>query len=161
MDADTPRNRCEWGERLLRTTDYARLLLRRAQLALALLAVPVAMTVGVVVTGMAQPGPAATVSATAVDALHTTYDALSRIELRPGSLGAPARADEIARDLTTSAVDQPTVNGLLAGLSTLGCCWTLLGATGAIWRRRLDDRDLRDWAAGWARVEPRWSGRTV
>jgi hypothetical protein len=35
----------------------------------------------------------------------------------------------------------------------------LLVTTGAIWRRRLVERDLQGWSDGWARVEPLWSDR--
>jgi hypothetical protein len=141
---------------LMRTTDYARQLVRRAQLALAALAVPVSIAVGAAVAGTVPPDPAVP-----APALRTASDLLSRIALLPavpGTVGALARAEAAARDL---APDRRTVNGMLAGLSTLTCCWTVLAAAGAIWRRRLHERDMGEWAEGWALVEPHWSGRTV
>jgi hypothetical protein len=52
-------------------------------------------------------------------------------------------------------------SALLVGLITLFLCWAVLLLAGAIWRYRLAVRDYRDWTDGWARVEPRWSNRTV
>lgn len=107
MNADTPSEQLRRESPLLRTTDYARVLLWRAQLALAALAVPVSLTVGVVVVG----------------------------------------------------ADRDAARGAVAGMATLIVCWVLLLTAGAIWRRRLARRDERNWADGWARVEPLWSER--
>jgi hypothetical protein len=130
MNADTPHDRRHREAPLLRTTDYARRLLRRAQFALAVLAVPVSMTVGIVVAG-SEPGP---VSA--------------------GPAGPPGLEQ-------MSLVGSPAMLGLTAGLVTLTICWLILGAAALGWRHRLHERDLRDWAEGWAQAEPVWSDRRL
>jgi hypothetical protein len=73
--------------------------------------------------------------------------------------GALARAEEIADELSPAGSDVVAEDGLLAGLGTLGSCWALLLVAGAIWRRRLVERDLQGWSDGWARVEPLWRDR--
>ena len=149
MEPDTPGDEDRGrGPRPPRRTDYARLLLRRAQLALCVLAMPVAVNVGVVVAGTA-PDP--------------VLGSASTIEagVPAGAISELARAEELVDDPRPKAVPAGTVNGIMAGLSTLSCCWILLATAGTIWRRRLAERDLRDWADGWASVEPLWSGRPV
>lgn len=49
--------------------------------------------------------------------------------------------------------------GVMAGITTLVSCWTLLGLGVTSWRRHLALVDRQRWADEWARVEPRWSGR--
>ena len=164
MDADTPRNRRGRPLPLPRATDYARLLLGKAQLALAVLAVPVSMTVGIVVAGSDHAAPGTPAASPAVAMLRTASDLVSRVELlpaTPGTVAGLARADEIAREPAPGPPDVQPVNGLLAGLCTLGSCWVALAVAGTMWRRRLDERDLRDWSDGWARVEPLWSDRPL
>lgn len=154
MNADTPCNRHRRRGPLPRSTDYARLLLRRAQLALAALAVPVAVAVGIAATGT-QPdaGVATTAGTQMISGVASGIDSLT---VAPGAL---ARAEEIADELSPAGSDVDAGDGLLAGLGTLASCWVLLVATGAIWRRRLVERDLQGWSDGWARVEPLWSDR--
>ena len=160
MDADTPGHD---GAALMRPTDHARLLIHKAQLALAGLAVPVALLVGVIATDPETVQLAAVTGDVEVAPLADRY-ASERAASTPGAL---ARAEEIATRIATapsgstaSAAERRQV-GLTTGLGTLLVCWTLLIALGALWRRRLAARDVRDWAAGWAQVEPYWSNRTV
>jgi hypothetical protein len=153
MNADTPCNRHRRRGPLPRSTDYARLLLHRAQLALAALAVPVAVAVGIAAIG---PEPAA--GATTGAGAQLVADLESGIEALTAP-GALARAEEIADELDPAGSDAVAGDALLAGLGTLVGCWVLLVAAGAIWRRRLVERDLQGWAGGWARVEPLWSDR--
>jgi hypothetical protein len=139
---------------LPRSTDYARMLLHRAQLALAALAVPVAVAVGIAAIGTeADAGVATGAGAQMVSDLESGIDSLSTA---PGAL---ARAEEIADELSPAGSDVVAEDGLLAGVGTLGSCWALLLVAGAIWRRRLVERDLQGWSDGWARVEPLWSDR--
>lgn len=155
MNADTPCNRHRRRGPLPRSTDYARLLLHRAQLALAALAVPVAVAVGIAATG-SEPdaGVAAAAGAQMISDVESGFDSLT---VAPGAL---ARAEEIADELSPARSDDVVAgDGLLAGLGTLASCWVLLVTTGAIWRRRLVERDLQGWSDGWARVEPLWSDR--
>lgn len=151
MNADIPCNRHRRRGPLPRSTDYARLLLHRAQLALAALAVPVAVAVGI---GAGAPDPGVTAAGARV-----ASDLGSRIGSPTVAPGALARAEEIAEEPAPAGPDDVAEDGLLAGLGTLACCWVLLVATGAIWRRRLVERDLQGWSDGWARVEPLWSER--
>jgi hypothetical protein len=152
MDADTPCNHHRRRGPLPRATDYARLLLHRAQLALAALAVPVAVAVGVAAIGT-EAGAGVVTGAQLASDLESGIHSLSTAP------GGPARAEEIADELSPAGSDAVAGNGLLAGLGTLACCWLLLLAAGAIWRRRLVERDLQGWSDGWARVEPVWSDR--
>jgi hypothetical protein len=145
MNADTPSYRHHRRPPLPRSTDYARLLLHRAQLALAALAVPVAVAVGIAADATA-PHPGAAELRSEIDSLIAGPAAL-------------ARAEEMPRERPAAGSELGTADGLPAGLGTLAGCWALLVATGAIWRRRLVERDLRGWSDGWARVEPRWSDR--
>ena len=133
MNADTPHDRRHREAPLLRTTDYARRLLRRAQFALAVLAVPVSMTVGIVVAG-------------------------TEPRVVGSSVSGPAGPPGVEQ---MSLVGSPAMLGLTAGLATLTICWLILGAAALGWRHRLHERDLRDWAEGWARVEPVWSDRPL
>jgi hypothetical protein len=153
VNADTPCNRHRRRGPLPRSTDYARLLLHRAQLALAALAVPVAVAVGI-----AAIGPEPDAGATAGAGAQQVSDLESGIE-SPTAPGALARAEEIADELDPAGSDAVAGDGLLAGLGTLAGCWVLLVAAGAVWRRRLVERDLQGWSDGWARVEPLWSDR--
>ena len=164
MNADTPGHD---GAALMRPTDHARLLIHKAQLALAGLAVPVALLVGVIATDLESVQLAAVTGEVEVTPLAARYAS----EHPASSPGALARAEESA----TRIVDAPSGSmasaaerrhagltaGLTAGLGTLLGCWTLLIALCALWRRRLAARDVRDWATGWAQVEPYWSNRTV
>jgi hypothetical protein len=163
VNADTPGHD---GAALMRPTDHARLLIRKAQLALAGLAVPVALLVGVIATDPE------TVQLAAVTGVEMAPLAERYASEQPASApGALARAEEIATRIaaapsgsTASAAERRQAGltaGLTVGLGTLLVCWTLLIALGALWRRRLAARDLRDWATGWAQVEPYWSNRTV
>lgn len=157
MEPDTHRNDHGWSPR---TTDYARALLHKAQIALALLAVPLAAAVGFAVAGWAPATTAGPAAAGVV--LRTVSEIVTGVDLLPttsGSVGALARAEEIAQRVPADAADGSVLSGVLAGLSTLGICWALLATGTALWRRRLVERDLRDWAAGWAQVEPLWSDR--
>jgi hypothetical protein len=130
------------------------MLLHRAQLALAALAVPVAVAVGIAAIGA---------DADARVANSAGGQLVSDLESGIGSSrttpGAPARSEEIADELFPAGADAVAEDGLLAGLGTLGSCWVLLLAAGAVWRRRLVERDLQGWSDGWARVEPLWSDR--
>lgn len=157
MNADTPRNCHRRRGPLPRSTDYARLLLHRAQLALAALAVPVAVAVGIAATGADRWEPDSVV--TTAERQLVSDLGIDPLTAAPGTVGALARAEAIAHELPSAGSDVGTGNGLLAGLGTLGSCWALLVAAGAIWRRRLVERDLRGWSDGWARVEPLWSDR--
>ncbi len=66
----------------------------------------------------------------------------------------------VAASLTQPAgTDHPQWAGVTAGVATLLACWVLLGLGAAWWGRRLAALDRRNWAAGWARVEPSWSSR--
>jgi hypothetical protein len=159
MNADTPGNRCG-GHPLLRSTDHARFLLRKAGIALAALAIPVAVVVGVVAAGPPAPAHSEAAAATASDTLRP-LSAAPRSDA-PGSAVSIARAEEIAEPGPDHRTAPDSTNmGRQAALTVLFMCWALLLLIGAIWRRRLAARDLRDWAEGWAEVEPRWSGRTV
>lgn len=163
-----------------RATDHARTLIRKAQLALAGLAVPVAMVVGVATAAGSTPastpsglGPVgARPTSGWVSPTPGSVAGLAQAEVgRSGSAGSPAAGAEMTgfpaagpRPAGTTSIERMTgrpLDGVLAALLTLLVCWGLLAGAGAVWRRRLAARDLRDWADGWARVEPRWSGRTV
>ncbi len=154
MNADTPCNRHRRRGPLPRSTDYARLLLHRAQLALAALAVPVAVAVGIAATGSEPDAGVAT--AAGAQLISDVESGIDSLTVAPGAL---ARAEEIADELSPAGSDVVAGDGLLAGLGTLASCWVLLVAAGAIWRRRLVERDLQGWSDGWARVEPLWSDR--
>ena len=156
MTADTPRE--HRAGHLMRSTDHARLLLRKAQLGLAFLAVPVAVTIGVIAADPAGFTLAAPVAHAALEQPESGTADIGPIE--PGSISALARTEDVAERVLAEP-DPPNrpINGLTAGLCTLAGCWALLGGAAAIWRRRLAGRDLDDWAAGWARVEPSWSDR--
>ena len=121
MDASTPRDRYRRPAPLLRATDEARRLIRRAQLALAAAALAAAVPVAMIVAEQA--------------------------------------AEQQSAALIPAATADPLVTGALAGLTTLFACWTVLAVACGVWRARLAARDRLDWAADWARVEPRWSGR--
>jgi hypothetical protein len=130
------------------------MLLHRAQLALAALAVPVAVAVGVAAIGAEADARVATGAGG-----QLVSDLESGIDSSSTTPGALARAEEIADELSPAGADAVAEDGLLAGLGSLGSCWVLLLAAGAIWRRRLVERDLQGWSDGWARVEPLWSDR--
>lgn len=49
--------------------------------------------------------------------------------------------------------------GAIAALGTLIVGWTLTAAGGTVGRRRLEEQEHDRWAAGWAGIEPEWSGR--
>ncbi len=158
MTADTPRE--HRGGRLMRSTDHARSLLRKAQLGLAFLAVPVAVTIGVIAADPAGFTLAAPVAQAALGQYHPGTADIGPTSIEPGSISALARAEDVA-ELVLAEPDPQNrpISGLTAGLCTLAICWALLGGAAAIWRRRLAGRDLDDWAEGWARVEPSWSDR--
>lgn len=141
-----------------RTTDYARTLLGRAQLGLAALAVPVALTVGLLAAGSGPATPIAAAANPAVGSEQTTLanPAAGPIRPTPAMTGpATAPADRIVHLIVPSRA----LDGTVAGATTLAICWTLLGVIGALWRRRLDRRDRRAWAESWTQVEPTWSAR--
>lgn len=50
-------------------------------------------------------------------------------------------------------------DGSLAALGVLLVGWTLVACAGTVGRRRVEEWESARWAAGWARVEPVWSGR--
>jgi hypothetical protein len=153
VTADTPGDD---ASSLMRTSDHVRVLLRKAQLALAALAVPVSMAVGTIIADPASTHVTPTVTQAGPDLVANS----DHPPAQPGPVIALARADEIAGRVAEAATDRRRV-GVLAGLTTLAICWSVLFATGAIWRRTLADRDLRDWGSDWERVEPRWSDRRV
>lgn len=156
-----------------RTTDTARLLLRRAQLALAAFAVVVAVPVGLLV-GLGVPVVAeGTTPASAGTAIATTDRAPISFEVAPdrATTVVPAAWTTPVQD-TGSTVTEPPVSkpadiapqdrtstGVLAAVVTMLSCWALLALAGAVWRARLDARDSAEWERGWSRVEPDWSGR--
>lgn len=66
----------------------------------------------------------------------------------------------VAAALTQPAgAEHPHLAGVAAATATLLVCWVLLGLGSAWWNRRLAVLDRQQWTAGWARVEPTWSGR--
>ncbi len=160
VDADTPRDRRD-GVTLPRYTDHARLLLRRAQYALALMAVPVALTVGMIA---AEPGTVELTPAVSQIMADAGSPWMSGRPVGPDAVSALARAEAVAHRVDASATPDPRDRreaGLFVLVVTLVLCWSMLLVAGAIWRHRLAVCDDRDWADGWARVEPRWSDRTV
>lgn len=157
MNSDTPGDRRGQESPSLRTTDFARVLLRRAELALAALAVPVALAVGVVVAGTERPMSAPVVSEQV--ALRATSEVVGRVEPTPATPNRDSASGSAQHLADEIAVVHRPLEGTLAGLAALSTCWLLLGTAGTIWRRRLDARDLRDWDDNWARVEPLWSDR--
>ena len=103
MNADTPCNRHRRRGPLPRSTDYARLLLRRAQLALAALAVPVAVAVGIAATGTQPDAGVATDGRCADDLRRRVRDRLphaSRPEHWPGPRRSPTSCPRPARTST-------------------------------------------------------------
>ena len=138
----------------MRPTDHARMLIRKAQIGLAVAAVPVAVAIGVIATDPTLSTLPSPVSYTALQ----QQDPVADSEPRP--IGVLARAEDVAERVVADhdPQNQP-MSGVTTGLCTLAVCWALLAAASAIWRRRLDGRDLDDWAEGWARVEPPWSNR--
>jgi hypothetical protein len=173
---------------LLRATDHARVLLRRAELLLALLAVLIAVPVGVLAAtaraAAPEPGPA-TARAELLEPAHSPEVAVTgalvpvaaqwidpRGELRSGTVRAPAglpagASVAVALDGSGALAEPsppiagPAATGLAAGAGVLVICWTVLALAGAIWRSRLAARDDRRLAREWARVEPVWSRRRV
>ena len=82
----------------------------------------------------------------------------------PASVAALARSEAVSERALAGdggLADRRLEGGLRGRLCTLIVCWTLLVVAGAVWRRRLVARDLREWSEGWSRVEPGWRGRTV
>jgi hypothetical protein len=119
------------------------------------------MTVGIVVADSAAPvvAPAVAAAELRLPDAGVLRELASAV---PGSVGALARAEEIATEvLTAPSAEERRNDGLRAAVITLVICWGQLVGAGAVWRHRLAARDLSDWADGWARVEPDWSGRTV
>lgn len=173
---------------LLRATDHARALLRRAQFLLAVLAVLVAVAIGLL-AGASRPSGTApqpgTVRAELLEPAHGAEVAVAGAtvpvaarwtdpsgEVRTGTVtapaGLPAGAEvDVALDrggavvAPPPAVAGPIATGLVAGTGTLVACWVLLAVAGGVWRSRLAARDRRDLAREWARVEPVWSRRRV
>jgi hypothetical protein len=150
----------------MRSTDHARLLLRRAQYALAGLAVPVSMMVGMIAADPTTADIAPAVSQVVLESgspwtsdrmvEQPAVSTLARAETAADSVAASAATDSAASD-SSHRRDA----ALFVSLLTLSLCWAMLLVGGAIWRYRLAVRDYHDWADGWARVEPRWSNRTV
>ncbi|MCO1656914.1 Rv1733c family protein [Pseudonocardia humida] len=173
---------------LLRATDHARALLRRAQLALAVLAVLIAVPVGVLAGASRADAPAPHHDTARAELLEPALPAEAAVagdlvpveahwlgprgELHWGTLRAPAglpagASVTVALDDSGAIVPPPppvagpTATGLAAGLGTLAICWSVLALAGAIWRARLAARDNRALTREWARVEPVWSRRRV
>jgi hypothetical protein len=173
---------------LLRATDDARALLRRAQALLAVAAVVVAVAVGVLAAASraaaapARPdttraellGPARAAEVAVAGALVPVAAQWTgpRGEPHSGTVRAPAglpagAAVTVALDGSGAVVEPPpavagpTATGLVAGFGTLAACWGLLAVGGGIWRARLTARDQRALGREWARVEPVWSRRRV
>lgn len=172
----------------MRFTDRARRTLRRARFLLGVLAVAVAVPVGVAAAG-AIPAPlaggamvraellaAAPVNpSTAVvgaevptPARWSTPDGGVRTGLVWVEAGlAPGATVTVPVDAFGSAAapkvraEDPGVTGVLAGIATVLVCWTLLAIAAAAYRIRLDAIDDHSWAAGWAHFEPIWSGRKI
>jgi hypothetical protein len=151
---------------LARSTDHARMLLNRAQLVLAALAVALAVPVGLVVglTHQEPAGPASTVllerpavvapapSATPIASLWA-----GAAMVREATATVPVVSSPFSATSTRDA--GPAAAGLAAGIVTVVICWTLLLVACGIWRSRLAAADARAWAGEWARIEPVWSRR--
>lgn len=188
MDLHEPRGPDGPALPLMRSTDRVRQVLRRAQIVLGLAAVVIAVLIGLAAADAAPRPTSAGVTTTVQAELlasSPTLDAAvvgaavpatarwtsSDGTIRSGELWVDAglaRGSVVTApmDAAGELVDQvlgteaPWVTGLLAGVGTLLSCWGLLAGVCALWRSRLALRDSLDWAAGWAHVEPRWSGRT-
>lgn len=171
----------------MRSTDRVRLVLRRAQVVLGLAAVVIAVPIGLAAADAAPETPPADVTTVVPAELLASSPALDAAvvgaavpatarwtstdgTVRSGELWVDAGLAEgsvVAAPLDAAGelvdhvlqTEDPWVTGLLAGAGTVLTCWGLLAAVCAAWRSRLALRDSLDWAAGWARVEPGWSGR--
>lgn len=116
------------------------------------------MPVGIIVTEQQSAEPAPAVVATMQTVPASTAD---RPRTTGGSVGELARIEAVATHVEAErSPSDPVASGLLAGLTTLLVCWGVLAVVGWVWRARLAALDRLDWTTGWARVEPRWSGRT-
>lgn len=175
---------------LLQATDHARALLRRAQILLAVLAVLVAVAVGVLAAASrgaaATPHHPETVQAELLEAARPAESTVAGVlvpvaaqwidprgQPYSGTVLAPAGLPSGATVTVVldggggtvmeppRPVAGPAATGLLAGAGTLGACWGLLALAGGVWRTRLTARDNRVLAREWARVEPVWSRRRV
>lgn len=186
MDLRTPR---EHGgpasAALLRPTDHARRAVRRAQLLLGLVAVVVAVPVGIA-AGQGSPGPSSgrlSVSAELLEPAPAAETAVTGAAVpTPARWSTPdgathtgrlwaeaglARGAQVTATIDPSGrpvepgspAEDPSVTGLLAGTAVVVTCWVLLVLAGIAAHRRLAALDSRRWAAEWARVEPLWSGR--
>jgi len=170
---------------LLRAIDRDRALLRRAQLALAALAVLIAVPIGVL-AGASRAAATPEITTTLAELLHAAAPAEAAVagelvpvtarwsgpdgEPRRGTLHAPAglpagAAVPVALDGDGAVVEPPApvagpvATGVVAATATLVVCWSALAVAGAVWRARLTARAQRGLAREWARVEPIWSER--
>lgn len=87
----------------------------------------------------------------------------SRVDARAAAPGTAELAISPRQEVVDPSVTGAgaTGDGSLAALGTLLVGWTLVACTGTVGRRRLDEWESARWAAGWARVEPVWSGRVT
>lgn len=125
------------------------------------MAVPVALAVGMIA---ADPTTGELTPAMARIVPEAVSQWMSGRPAAHDAVSAVARAEAVAHQVDPSATPDPSDRrdaGLFVLLLTLFPCWAILLVAGAIWRHRLAVCDDRDWAEGWARVEPRWSDRTV
>jgi hypothetical protein len=114
------------------------------------LAVPISVTVGIVVAGSEPPPQVVTSVPGPVTAEPSAGTAQMSLDAPPPTAAKPEPG---------FADDERAVLGTAAGLVTLSICWLILGIASMFWRYRLDQHDMRGWADGWARVEPVWSDR--
>ncbi|HVL85149.1 MAG TPA: hypothetical protein VM367_12805 [Pseudonocardia sp.] len=177
------------GPSLLRPTDRARQVIRRAEILLGAVAVLLAVLVGSAVhaselerarAGSALgPVPAVLLEASPfpaqahvmgapvpVAARWTAPDGTPRTGRLWAEPGLPAGATVPVwvdgHGLRADAPLSPAMarlGGWLAGIGTAVGCGILLLGLAGLARRVLDVADDRRWSAEWARIEPRWSGR--
>lgn len=162
MEGLTPRYRPQDLPSLARGTDHARILLNRARLALAALAVVLAIPVGLVV-GLTYQEPAAPVPAVR---LAQPAPMVATTPAGPSVGAAPAPGLAAAAPVVSgpfgpvpTAGVRPVAAGLAAGVLTVAICWMLLLVANGVWRSRLAAADSRAWTTEWTRIEPLWSRR--
>lgn len=142
MDVDVPAD-----ARLRRPTAAARRALCWAQIVLCMLVVLAAWAAGATVQERvdARAAPASDDPVVLVEAVI------------PSRIGDPAAAR--SEVVGAERQDDSETDGALAAIGTLIVGATLTASAGTVGRRWLDDHEAARWDAGWARVEPVWSGR--
>lgn len=158
LDVDVPAD-----APLRRPTARARRALAWAQIGLACLVVLAAIAVGGAVQARIDDhnarhaGPIRVPPSTAVLLEAAPAPPLPGVSSAPDGPGlARGTAGYPGGDHTVAVTGH---DGPLAALGTLLVGWILTAAAGTVGRRRLERQEDERWAAGWAGVEPLWSGR--